>query len=271
MTQVSSIITDGFREGNLIPVGTNPTTAEQTEALGRLNSFVAGVFGEEMGENLQDWPVPLPQRTAPIAANYPQLPYPMGLDGDLMGVPAPTSLSNNFAFTPPKNSRLVFGGQACTVYFPEQPDDGSRMAVVQGSGAGDSGTAGAELTLDGNGRYIQDPADNQYKPQVVLTDPVDSVQWLYRADLAKWILVSFDLALTDDFPFPKELDDLWICMLAIRLSSRYNKTVSDGTSSTALRMMKKLKARYRQAGTTVYKSGDIPYTFQSYAANRWWW
>lgn len=265
MTTALSIITSAYREGNLIAVGVTPTTAEQAEALGVLNRFIAGVFGEEMGENLADWPVPLPQRTAPIAANYPQLPYPMGLDGDLLGVPMPTSLSNDFAFTPPKNSRIVFGGVTTRVYFPEEPDDGSRMAVVQGSGAGDSGVPGSTLTLDGNGRTIE--AANTK----VLTDPVAPRQWLYRADLGDWVLVA-DMATTgDSLAFPSDIDDLWICMLAIRLAPRYNKQTANGTQMHAAKMLKKLKAKYRQAGTTVYKSGDIPNTFQSYASNRWWW
>lgn len=270
MTTALAVITDGFREGNLIPIGTDPTDDEQAEALRALNRFIAGVFGEEMGENLIDWPAPLPQRTAPVAANYPQIPYPMGLDGDLLGVPLPTSLSNDFAFTPPKNSRIVFGGVTSTLYFPEAPDDGSRMAVVQGSGAGDSGAPGKILTLDGNGRQIEDPADSGIKNTVALTDPVSPVSWLYRADLGYWIVVA-DLAIDDELPFPSELDDLWVCMLAIRMAPRYGKQTAPETSNTAMRMMKKLKAKYRQAGTTVYKSGDIPNTFQSYASNRWWW
>lgn len=264
MTLASSIIQDAYREGNLIPVGTNPSTAEQVEALRRLNSFIAGVFGEEMGENLADWPAPLPQRTAPIAANYPQLPYPMGLDGDLMGIPAPTSLSTAFAVYPPKNSRIVWGGKTITVYFPEAPDDGSRMAVVQGSGAGDGGAAGQILTLDGNGRTIE-TANTK-----VITDPATPAAWMYRADTADWVAVK-DLIITDPLPFPSDLDDLWICMLQIRLAPRYGKSISAETNSTAVRMMKKLKAKYRQAGTTIYRSGDIPNSFQSYAGNRMWW
>ena len=271
MTLYSDLITDAYRELNVTAIGATPSTAQQTEALTRLNAFVGGVYGEEMGENLADWPVPLPQRTATIAANYPQLPYPMGLDGNLLGVPEPTSLSTTFALTPPKNSRLVFGGVTNTVFFPEAPDDGSRMAVVQGSGAGDSGVPGSILTLDGNGRQIVDPADTTAKNTVALTDPIAVNQWMYRADLGYWQLVSFSGLLTDTFPFPTDLDDLWVSMLAIRLAPRYNKAVRPETSATAVRMMKKLKARYRQAGTTVYKSGDIPATFQSYAANRWWW
>lgn len=268
MTTALSIILDGFREGNLIPVGQSPTAAEQTEALRRLNRFIAGVFGEEMGENLADWPVPLPQRTAPVAANFPQLPYPLGLDGNLLGGPTYSTVASAFAFYPPKNSRLVFGGVTNTVYFPEQPDDGSRMAIVQGSGAGDGGAVGQVLTLNGNGRTIETANTKTFTFASPAAAPV---QWLYRADLGDWVKISFALALTDDIGFPFDLDDLWVCMLAIRLAPAYTKTTAPETSATAMKMLKKLKARYRQAGTTIYKSGDIPNSFQSYAGSRPWW
>lgn len=269
MTLASSIITDAYREGNLIPVGKSPSTDEQTETLRRLTRFIAGVFGEEMGENMADWPVPLPQRTAPVAANFPQLPYPLGLDGNLLGGPAYSTIASSFAYYPPKNSRLVFGGVTSTVYLPEQPDDGSRMAVVQGSGAGDGGAVGQILTLNGNGRTIE--AANT-KTFTFASPAATPVQWMYRADLGDWVRVlTTTLALTDDIGFPSDLDDLWVCMLAIRLAPSYGKTTAVETSATAARMMKKLKARYRQAGTTIYKSGDIPNSFQSYAATRPWW
>lgn len=268
MTLASSIIQDAYREGNLIAVGVSPTTAEQAEALRKLNRFIAGVYGEELGENLADWPIPLPQRTAPIAANFPQLPYPMGLDGDLMGVPLVSSLSNEFAFYPPSNSRIIFGGVTGTCYFPEAPSDGARMAIVQGSGAGDGGAVGQVLTLNGNGRTIETANTKTFTFASPAAAPV---QWLYRADLGDWVKISFALALTDDIGFPFDLDDLWVCMLAIRLAPAYTKTTAPETSATAMKMLKKLKARYRQAGTTIYKSGDIPNSFQSYAGSRPWW
>lgn len=268
MTLASSIIQDAYREGNLIAVGVSPTSAEQVEALRKLNRFIAGVYGEELGENLADWPIPLPQRTAPIAANFPQLPYPMGLDGDLMGVPLVSSLSNEFAFYPPSNSRIIFGGVTGTCYFPEAPSDGARMAIVQGSGAGDSGTDGAVLTLNGNGRTVAGAATSTFTWHTAPTTPV---QFLYRADLGDWTVVNFSLALTDPIPFPFEMDDLWVCYLQIRLAPGYGKQVSAETEKTAMRMMKKLKARYRQPTNTIYGSGDIPNSFQSYAGNRWWW
>jgi hypothetical protein len=88
-TAASSLIQSAYREGNLIAVGTTPTTAEQAEALLLLNNFVLGIFGYEMGENLQDWPAPAPQRTAPVAANFPQFP----VCSDPLAATSPNTLS----------------------------------------------------------------------------------------------------------------------------------------------------------------------------------
>lgn len=133
MTTATVILQDIFREGNLIAAGASPSTAEQTEALAVLNRVVDGVFGFEMGENLSDWLVPVPQRTAPVAARWPQGP-----------LASPLNLGpSKFVWPyPPTNRRIVFGSVTNTCYFPEAPDDGARMAIVQGSGAGDAGTPG---------------------------------------------------------------------------------------------------------------------------------
>lgn len=260
MTSALIIITDAYREGNLIPVGSSPTASEQVEALRRLNAMRASVYDEELGEPLADWPVPVPQRTAPVAANWPQWPFPP----ELMGQSTIPSL----APYPPKNSRIIFGGRATTVYFPEQPDDGTRIGVVQGSGAGDSGVVGAVMTLNGNGRTIQTANTQTFTFASPATAPK---QWLYRADLGDWTLIA-DLATTaDDMGFPADLDDLWVSMLAIRLAPRYGKTTAQETAATYTRMIKKLKAKYRQAIDTTYGAGDIPPTYQSYAGNRWGW
>jgi hypothetical protein len=138
MTTATTLIQAAYREGNLIPVGKSPTPTEQSEALDGLNRLVNGIFGFEMGENLADWLFPAPQRTAPVAANYPQLPAPA-----YQGV-----LQNTYMTPyPPNNVRVVWGGVTGTLWFPEKPEPGSRMAVVQGSGAGDSGAPGQIITL----------------------------------------------------------------------------------------------------------------------------
>jgi hypothetical protein len=263
MALASDIITGAYREGNLIPVGTVPTAAENTEALDRLNNIIQMTFGYEMGEKLEDWPVPAPQRTAPQAANYPQLPYPQGLDGSLLGLPFnydPTIMVYPF---PPKNSRIVYGDTTTTVYFPEAPDDGSRMAMVPATGLGDGGAAGQVLTLDGNGRTIETSATKVY------TAPITARQWLYRADLGDWLVIQ-DLALTDTIQFPREFDDLWILLLAIRLMPRNSKPVSNETAEALKSMMARFKTRYRQYQVTTFGSQDFPRSLQSYISGRWW-
>lgn len=391
MTKATDIITSAFREGNIIPVGGTPTTAEQTEGLERLNRLIQGLYGAEMGENLIDWLVPAPQRTATVAANFPQLPYPVDTAGDIFPLPFASDPTNEIYPYPPKNSRIVYGNVTNTVFFPEQPEDGTRMALVPGSGAGDTGVSGAAtgtltqtllpvnaatvtiattdgstpavytwktviasafdvligasvaasllnlaaainltdgqgstygsnttqnhdvsatvdqetgkltvtallpgtggnslastttdahgtwtaatlaggtngaiLTLDGNGRTIEGANTQQYMA------PLKARQWLYRADLGDWQAV-IDMQLADQMPFPSELDDLFICLLAIRMAPRFNKTVAQDTRDTALRMLKTFKARYRQSGVTVYGSSDAPRSLQSYISGRIWW
>lgn len=262
MTQATSLITSAYREGNLIPVGTTPTVNEQTEALERLNRIIFSTFGHEMGEPLMDWNVPQPQRTAPVAANYPQLPYPQGLDADLLTTPFAFDQTSQIFLTPPKNSRIVWGEVTFTVYFPEAPEDGSRMGIVQGSGAGDGGAPGQTLTLDGNGRTIAG------SNTLVLPAPLTPTEWMYRADQADWRVV-VDMGLTDQCPFPPEFDDLWIVWLAIRLAPRYGKTISPDTDSIGLKALKRFMARYRQSAPTTYGSSEFPRSLQSYISGRW--
>jgi hypothetical protein len=235
MTIASSIITSAFREGNLIAIGASPTAAMQTEALERLNRLVQSLYGSEMGENLVDFLVPAPQRTAAVAANFPQLPIASDPSGSVYPYP-------------PKNSRIVWGNVTTTVYFPEAPEDGSRMALISGSGAGDSGSAGKTLTIDGNGKLINGAATGTFlSPQATQT------QWLFRADTGNWTPV-VDMAASDQMPFPSELDDLFICLLSIRMAPRFTKTPAQDTKDTALRMLKTFKARYRQSAPALYGS-----------------
>lgn len=262
MTAVSTIATAAFREGNILPIGQPPTLLEQAEALDTFNRLLKGVFGVEMGEELTDWLVPQPQRTAPVAANYPQLPYPANADFLALSTPFANDATINIYPYPPKNSRIVFGGVTSTVYFPEAPDDGSRMSVVQGSGAGDSGAPGAVLTLNGNGRTIEGTNTKTY------TDPVTARQWFYRADLGDWKALT-TLGWTDDCPFPDEVDDFWVPALAVRLAPRFSKPVSQETAAALKAALPRFKARYRQAGTTTYGSGNISRSAQSCLTGGW--
>jgi hypothetical protein len=215
-----------------------------------------------MGEMLEDWLLPAPQRTAPVAANYPQLPYPQGLDGNLLSLPINTTPGPFVTPFPPKNSRIVFagkGGTSYTAYFPEAPDDGSRMGLIQGA----TGDSGVSLTLDGNGRLIDG------SPTMALTTPLTHMRWLYRADIGDWRPMAQLLA-SDEMPFAPDMDDFFISALAIRFAPGYDKTVSGETSLAYKSGMSAFRARYRQAGTTTYGSGNIPNGQQSFISGRWW-
>ena len=244
----SDAITAAFREGNIIPVGATPNALEQAEGLSILNRFINSVYGLVLGEYLSDWQVPDIQRTGSIAAYPPYLP----------GALRPLIVPNNQF--PAKNCRIVWDGSPQTVYFPETPIDGARMAFVQASGAGRTGAAG-NLTLDGNGRTIE--GANTY-----VSAGVTSRAWIYRSDLADWRALT-TMLLTDTIPFPMELDDLWIVATAIRLAPRYGKQTMPETALTQKRMMATLKTRYTQdapidGGGTELTGGD-----QSFGPS-WW-
>ena len=254
MALASDIIQDAYREGNLIPVGAVPTDDENTEGLAMLNRAIVSVYGYELGENLLDWLFPAPQRTAPVAANFPQAPV-ITLEN------APSKYVYPY---PPANRRIVFGGVAGTLYFPESPEDGARMMLINGSGTGDDGTTGARITIDGNGRTIGGD------PTYTDTFPVSPAYWLYRADLGDWTLIT-DLDLGDDMPFPEDFDDFWICFLNMRLAPRYDKVTSAETQKAGLDALKRLKTRYRQTAVVTYGSESFPRTNQSFLGGTWWW
>jgi hypothetical protein len=234
---VSEIITAAFREGNLIPVGTDPTAAERAEALGRFNNFVAALFGFELGELLTDWTVPPPQRNAPVAAQYPLAPAAHDLPSDVWPYP-------------PSNTRLLFASaNNLMVYLQQNPHDGAQMAYV------DVGQLGGVLTLNGNGRLVDGTS--------TLVLSADPTRLFYRADLADWIVLA-TLAETDSSPLPAEFDDLLITGLSIRLSPRFGNDPREGTVATYTSMRTKLIARYRQPTAALGNAADTPRTQQSY-------
>lgn len=266
-TPVEDIIQQAFRSANITPVGTQPTTAQQTEALARLNTIVKNVLGYELGEPLSDWTAPYPQRTSPVQANFPQLPYDQTFDLSVLSSPATNTTVNQTVWqNPPQNTRIVFGGVTGTVYFPAAPDDGAQMALVQGSGAGDGGVPGAILTLNGNGRTIEG-ANTQTE-----TDPVTEKRWLYRADIADWVALA-TLELADEMPFSEDVDDFWITRLCIRLCPEYGKSASPELANAYKVAKAQFLAKYKQSGVTTYGSGQIPRSWQSYmptGPDGWW-
>lgn len=234
----SDIVTQGYREGNIIPVGTSPSAGELAEGLSALNSLVDALFGFELGEQLYEWPVPPPQRTASVAARYPLAPGACDLPATVWPYP-------------PCNTRLMASNTtATTVYFPEKPNDGARMGLVN---IGMSAT----LTLDANGRKIETALTKAMTFGATTTH-----KWLYRSDTGNWVALVALIA-ADASPLPSEFDNLLICGLNIRLSPRHGKTASSETVATYNSQLQKLKARYRQP-TRQVSTGDVPNTTQTY-------
>lgn len=260
MSTAQDCISRSYRELNVTPIGKLPNAAQLDEGLSQLNAFLRIIFGSKMGELLQDWEAPFQQRTAPVAANFPQNPYPLNQDAQFMGLPLSGGTGNMYWPYPPKNSRIVFGATAAaTVFFPEQPDDGSRMGLIAGALAG----SGVVLTLDGNSRTIGGAKTQQ------LTVPFAGQRWIYRADLGDWRPVA-NIALTDDLPFAEDMDDYMDLGLAIRLAPKNDKTVSAETVAAFKNAETIFEARYKQSGTTTYGAANIPLGYESYQSGRYW-
>lgn len=266
---VSQIITRAYREPNIVAVGNAPTAAQQSEGVDNLNSFMSTALGMDLGEPLIDWIAPAPQRTAPVAANYPQGPWSWaGVGGGLYGV-----VGSNVTPYPPVNSRVVWGGNTLTVYFPEKPANGSRLSLIQGSGLGDSGEPGDVLTLDGNGRYIAMPGSTpNYAPTqdftFTNTGATPAADWIYIAAYGLWFPIG-TLTLADNFLFPPDYDDYFVIGLAGRLGPKYNKALSQESQAAFLMSQSKIKSEFAQQHDTVYGAWEYPNTLQSYNAGRW--
>ena len=109
MTTVATIISDAFRQSNLIPVNGSVTAAQQTEALRYLSRIVKSVLGNEVGEGLTD--------------------YNIG-DKNIDRKNTDADGSDNI-WTVPVNHRLVCNmTQNETVYLPTYPRDGDRVSAI---------------------------------------------------------------------------------------------------------------------------------------------
>lgn len=249
MTTAQTIIQQALREGNLIPVGVTPTAVQLSEGLDRLNNLIDGLFGNEVGEPLFEWPVPPPQQTSPVNARWPLTP----------GVPFEQRRMGDAWPYPPCNVRLMASNSGPeTVYLQHMPNDGARVGYTA-VGASDM------LTLDGNGRRIDGAPTYVVDP----TDQGGIRLWFYRGDLGQWIEIK-TLALTDESPLPKEFDDFLITGLCIRLSSRYGNDPRDGTVKTYTDQLRKLQARYRQPTAALGGSDQAPNSWQAFVQGSSW-
>lgn len=216
MTTVSQIITDAYRQSNILAIGASPTTPQQDEALRYLNRIIKSVYGNEAGEKLEAFPIGRNGIDRP--SSFPW--YDQTPDND---------------WFVPKNKQLVLNlTDALTVYLHPMPDDGTRFAIVDTSDNLDT----HNLTIDGNGRQIEDAET------VTVAEAGVAREWFYRQDLGSWQRLS-DLTLESEFPFPEQFDDLFITMLAMRLNPSYGAGLDQQSLAVMNRMRSQFRARYK--------------------------
>lgn len=215
MTTVTQIITDAYRQSNLLAIGATPTDAQLAEGLRYYNRIVASVLGNEAGENLQ--PFPIGRHNISRPSGYPW-----------------SGSVPSFDWFVPLNTRLMLNlEEAADIYLNPVPEDGSRLGVCDVSG----NTATYNVVLHGNGRNIEG------SPSITIaTDGVDR-EWFFREDLGDWVR-AVPLILTDESPFPTEFDDMFVTMLAMRLNPSYGVTMDVQTGEVYKRSRSQFRARY---------------------------
>lgn len=215
MTLVASIIQQSLRETNIIPNNANPNPNEALEAVARLQTLVLSVLGNEAGYVLEDWNV--------VSAT---------------NILKPSSfVQNPTGFTVAAQSRLICNlAAATTLLLDPQPQDGQRFSVVDAA----LNFATNNLTLNGNGRLIEGA------PTAVLATDGFASQWIYRADLATWVVVD-PLVEGSEMPFPEDFDDYFIIMLAMRLNPRYGRTLTQESQARLMQQRNQMILRYNQS------------------------
>lgn len=218
MTTVTQIITDAFRQSNLLAIGATPTDTQNTEALRYLNRLVKSIFGNEAGEPLIAFPF-----------GNDNISRPSGYPFD-----SPETDADWFV---PANTRLMLNLTAATsLYLHPAPDDGARFALLDI----DSNLSTYPVTVYGNGRTIDGAKTATYN-----TDGLNS-EWFYRADTGNWAKYA-TLLIDDTFPFPEEFDDYFITLLAMRLNPSYGITVDPQSQAIYMRAKTQFQARYQQS------------------------
>jgi len=217
MTTLQDIIDGGFRELNLIALGTSANTAQTAEGVRLLNQLYRFAIGGSAGEFMFNWPLGNYGR---VANDYIQ---------------ATTEQLRN----PPANVRLVaVNDAAMTVNLPpigRYLADGAQIGIVDPY----SRLATYPVTLNPNGQTIEGAST------LVLNTNAYNATWMYRADTGNWALLD-NLTEADPNPFPLEFDPYFEIMLALRLSPRSGRELSDATKAYFKQASNKFVARYTQ-------------------------
>lgn len=201
MSLTSNIIRRGYRSHNLVSIGGDLSSAQQEEGLDALQSIISSLLGNEVGEPLNG-----------------------------LHIPTEPSLFFDYRY-PVSNTRIVCNlTEAMTIYLPCDPKDGARFAAQDIA----ENFSTFNLTLDANGYRIEE------SETLILSDDGFNAEWFFRADLGDWKRVS-PLAVSDEFPFPTEFDDLFISLLSLRV----NPSNGIETSSESIEILKEFKAKIR--------------------------
>lgn len=230
MTTVASIIQSALRETNLIPLGSTPTAPQLAEGFSLLSTIVAGVLGNEAGENLSSFP--LGQEGIVSPSGYPW--WSNSLPGNIF-VPFNVRVMCN----------LTGPG---TINLHPKPHDGARMGVVDVNHTFNT----HPLTINGNGRAIEGQEQMVYNTAGLIK------QWLYREDLGNWVTV-LPLDVAGDMPWPPEFDDMFIIMLAMRLNPRFGQVMHPASVEALKQAMMKFSARYKQSDTQMPVENGLLY------------
>lgn len=218
MTIVTQIITDAFRQSNLLAIGVEPTTLQKDEALRYLNRLVKSTFGNEAGDAFVSFPV---------GRNGIQRPS---------GYPWWDTVPDNDWFVPIDNRIMLnLDSPIGDLWLHPDPGDGARFALIDVAQT----LSQFPVEVHGNGRRIETNTSI-----VLSTDGLDR-EWFYRADLGNWQLYS-PMVLVDVFCFPEEFDDFFITMLAIRLNPSYGSQLDPQSQLVLNRSRTQLRARYNQ-------------------------
>lgn len=241
---VSDAITAAYREADLIPVGTVPTSAEQTEALGVLNRGWRQVVGFELGEPLRDWYIPGPPNSVDPSVQQTRV----------------ATLANQWDAPPANVALLIRATTNTTVRLPPDPPPGARFKTI------DNATVGVfTVTLDANGRKI-DGLSTYVAPSV---QAIDTLSWFYRADLGSWQR-EVDMVLTGQTPLPTEHDDFFVFMLARRLSARNTQQQLPLIDEQYTKCLMRVKAQYTQNTPTGVADPRTSQSTQAYANTLYW-
>lgn len=212
MTLISTIITDAYRETNMLALGKVPAENQLTEALRLYNQVLAALYGGDVGERLVDWPL----------GGY-------GREPNAETMPA--------THHPRPNSRLIATNEEPrTVYMPWAAQDGARYGIADPFGR----LAVVPVTLDGNGRTIENVAT------LTLNTAGLFREWIYRADLASWLRVA-NVELADENPFPANFDAMFTILLAMRLNPRYGRMLDEQSVAVLRQGKREFIARYVQS------------------------